>query len=266
MAASYEGGSGPDLVLLHGLGSRWQVFSPIIAGLEQHYRVLALDFPGFGARPEDPTLRAGVQGLADWVTAELSARGIAEPHIVGSSMGAGVALELAHRRVAGRVTAFAPIGFWNRLELNWTVGVLTVLRAAARTLARPLGYALRVRAGRGVLLGLLFGRPTRVAPEAAIEDLAALADSTGFVAARNAFHTHHPAPPSDEVPTTIVWGRRDAILPAGPQARRARAAWSSARHVLLAGCGHLPFSDAHERCLAIITDTFSPTTHRMEAQ
>lgn len=253
-AAVHVGGAGEDLVLLHGLGARWQIFAPIIGALEQHHRVHAFDLPGFGAQPSDSSLRAGTAGLADWVAAELHARGIVSPHIVGSSMGAGIALELAHRGIAGRVSAFAPIGFWNAAGRSWCVGVLSVLRTAARTVPRPLEAALRTRAGRALLLFPLFGRPTLVDPQAAIEDLAALALCDGFGAARAAFRTQRTIPAADGVPVTIVWGRRDLILPARSQSRRARRVWRSAHHVLLERCGHLPFSDAPERCAALILE------------
>ena len=263
-AAVHVGGAGENLVLLHGLGARWQIFTPIVGALEQHYRVYAFDLPGFGAQPYDPSLRPGIAGLADWVCAELQTRGIRFPHIVGSSMGAGIALELAHRGIAGRVTAFAPIGFWNVAERLWCVGVLSVLRAAAQALPGPLGAALRTRAGRAVLLFPLFGRPTRVDPQAAIADLAALASCAGFGPARAAFRTQHSIPADDGVPTTIVWGRRDLVLPARSQSRRARQLWGRAHHVLLDGCGHLPFSDDPERCVALILGQHAVGQHSID--
>ncbi|MEV8183511.1 alpha/beta fold hydrolase [Specibacter sp. NPDC078692] len=253
-AAVHVGGAGENIVLLHGLGARWQIFTPIIASLEQHHRVHAFDLPGFGVQPSDPSLRPGTAGLADWVSAELQTRGILSPHIVGSSMGAGIALELAHRGIAGRVTAFAPIGFWNAAERRWCVGILSVLRTAAQALPRPLRAALRTRAGRALLLFPLFGRPAHVDPQAAIADLAALASCDGFGPARAAFATQRAVPAADGVPTTIVWGRRDMVLPARSQSLRARRVWGRAHHVLLDGCGHLPFSDDPERCVALILE------------
>ncbi|MBD7958114.1 alpha/beta fold hydrolase [Microbacterium sp. Sa4CUA7] len=262
--AAHVAGTGPDIVLLHGLGSRWQVFAPILDELAQEHRVHALDLPGFGARPADPALRPGVDALADWVTAELDARGVTAPHVVGSSLGGGIALELARRGVAGRVTAFAPIGFWNPRERAWCLGLLTVLRTAARRLPRPLGAALRTRTGRRLLLFPLFGRPSRVTAPAAIEDLHALAVGEGFGPVRRALRSQRAIRGGDEVPTTIVWGRRDLVLPAQRQSRRARQLRPQATHVLLGGCGHLPFSDSPARCVAVITDRHPLSPHRQD--
>jgi pimeloyl-ACP methyl ester carboxylesterase len=44
-------GSGPPLVLLHGIGSRWQAFAPVLDLLARGFDVWALDLPGFGASP-----------------------------------------------------------------------------------------------------------------------------------------------------------------------------------------------------------------------
>jgi pimeloyl-ACP methyl ester carboxylesterase len=55
------------------------------------------------------------------------------------------------------------------------------------------------------------------------------------------------------IPVTVAWGTRDLVLPYRRQARRARAALPTARHVLLPGCGHLPFSDDPRRCAELLT-------------
>lgn len=262
--AAYAAGAGPDLVFLHGLGSRWQVFAPVLDALAEDHRVLALDLPGFGARRADPAMRPGVDGLADWVAAELAARGVTAPHVVGSSLGGGIALELARRRIAGRVTAFAPIGFWQPVGRAWCLGLLTVLRTAARLLPRPLGAALRTRSGRRMLLFPLFGRPARVAASAATEDLHALAAGAGFGPVRRALRSQGAICGGEDVPTTIVWGRRDLVLPARSQSRRARRLRPQATHVLLGGCGHLPFSDDPARCVAVIAGLRPLPTHRQD--
>ncbi|MBO3737892.1 alpha/beta fold hydrolase [Actinoplanes sp. NEAU-H7] len=47
-------GSGPPLVLIHGLGSHRQVWSPILDAVAEHHDVIALDLPGFGDSPPWP--------------------------------------------------------------------------------------------------------------------------------------------------------------------------------------------------------------------
>lgn len=253
--ARYVGGAGTHVVLLHGLGSRWQVFQPIIPELEKTHRVHAFDLPGFGAEPNEPTLRPGIAGLAEWVTERLIADGVTNPHIVGNSMGAALALELGRRGVASRVTAFAPSGFGSEPERIFAQTFLTAQRDLARRAPEQISAALRTPVGRSILLAPSFGRPSQVAPETAIADLHALAGATAFDTLRTSLRHEGPVGPNHRVPTVIVWGRRDVILPFLTQARRARQLYPHARHIALGRAGHLPFSDAPATCAAIVTGT-----------
>ncbi len=113
-------GSGPPLVLLHGVGHHWQAWEPVIERLAGEFDVIACDTPGFGRSAPlhggiEPTIPAYVDAF-EWFFAEL---GLERPHVAGSSMGGGLALELARGRAASSATAFSPIGFWNRAELRY---------------------------------------------------------------------------------------------------------------------------------------------------
>ncbi|HCU52375.1 MAG TPA: alpha/beta hydrolase, partial [Micromonosporaceae bacterium] len=44
-------GSGSPLVLIHGIGHRWQAWEPVLDELAEHHEVLAIDLPGFGKSP-----------------------------------------------------------------------------------------------------------------------------------------------------------------------------------------------------------------------
>ncbi len=67
-AVNYERrGTGPALVLLHGIGHRWQAWTPVLDLLAARYTVYALDLPGFGASP----LPAG--GLPDGMRSAVDA-------------------------------------------------------------------------------------------------------------------------------------------------------------------------------------------------
>src|SRR5690554_2567576 len=45
-------GQGKTILLVHGWGANKESFNPVIAGLKDSYRVIALDWPGFGASQE----------------------------------------------------------------------------------------------------------------------------------------------------------------------------------------------------------------------
>jgi len=124
MLAHERRGSGPVLVLIHGLGSRRQVWEPMLGDLARHREVIALDLPGFGESPawEPPrpdVVPGSVDHLADLVAHFLDSLGIESPELAGSSLGGGIALELGRRGVARSVTAFAPVGFWGPVGRRW---------------------------------------------------------------------------------------------------------------------------------------------------
>ena len=108
-------GSGPPLLLLHGLGHRWQAWEPVIDRLEAHHDVIAVDLPGFARSP----LPAGgiltaMPLLLTAVSEFLASEGIEGPHAAGNSLGGAIALELAAAGRATSVTALAPAGFATR--------------------------------------------------------------------------------------------------------------------------------------------------------
>jgi pimeloyl-ACP methyl ester carboxylesterase len=238
-------GSGPPLVLLHGIGHHWQAWRPVIERLVDDFDVIACDSPGFGRSAplpagSDPTIPAYVDAF-EWFFVEL---GLERPHVAGNSMGGAIALELARRRAVRSATAFSPAGFWTPAERRFCQ---ISLQALARTphVARPLVMALaRTRLGRIALFSQLYGYPMRLPVEealSALQDAWAAPAFTGALAAFNQYSFEAPEK-LRRVPVTIAWGERDRLLPYGRQAPRARAMLPWATHVTL-GAGHVPFSD-----------------------
>jgi len=92
-------GSGPPLVLVHGLGSSGLTFSQIIPGLAKFSRrVLAADLPGAGFSPlpqTPPTIEESVHLLASLYERELGGE---KALVVGNSLGGAMAAELSFRR------------------------------------------------------------------------------------------------------------------------------------------------------------------------
>ncbi|MEU8609445.1 alpha/beta fold hydrolase [Actinoplanes sp. NPDC048791] len=369
MLAHERRGSGPPLVLIHGLGSRRQVWDPLIAELARHREVIAVDLPGFGESPLWPPLddprqphRAGrpsratagpttpgpttpgpttpgpttpgpttpgnatpgnatpsnatpgdatpsnatpgnatlgpptpgpttlspltpdpatpgftdnpaaddprgfeaapvpgsVGHLADVVATFLDGLGLDRPELAGSSLGGGIALELGRRGRASAVTAFAPIGFWGPVGRRWCQAVVGGARVLGSALAPALPRIFATRAGRVALCGIFYGHPSRLSPEDCLGSARALSHAPGFAAARRAFGVWRLPVGADPgaltgIPVTIAWGTRDLVLPHHRQAARAREELPTARHVLLPGCGHLPFADDPARCAELLT-------------
>ena len=85
------------MLLLHGIGSRKEVWEPLLPHLSGHREVISIDLPGFGASPLHPGQDLTAQGLAAAVVEFCAAIGVPRPHVAGNSLGGWVALEMARR-------------------------------------------------------------------------------------------------------------------------------------------------------------------------
>ena len=237
-------GHGEPLVLIHGIGSRWQIWEPVLGGLAPHRDVIALDLPGFGASPMPPAgTPAGVESLVGLDTAFLNELGVERPHVAGNSLGGLIALEMARRGLARSATALSPAGFATRAENLGAQANLRLSYAVSRRLASRADRLLRSRAVRCVAFSATVAHPTRMPAADATANLRALAHAPWFTATlptirAMAFSGGSPI----GVPVTIAWGRRDRLL-LPRQARRAQRKIPGARIILLDDCGHVPTYD-----------------------
>lgn len=240
-------GSGPPLVLLHGIGSRRGVWKPVVARLAQEREVIAVDLPGFGDSPPLPSgVTPNVETLTGAVVAFLAEQGLERPHVAGNSMGGGISLELGRRGAVCSVAALSPIGFWAGWEIPYGRIMLRNTRRLTRHAGGPLTRAVQTAGGRRLVLGISYARPERRDPAEAAADIAAMAGSPSFDETLPQLRRYAFANGEElQLPVTIGWGTKDRLL-VPRQAERARAALPAARHVPLPGCGHVPMSDDPE--------------------
>jgi pimeloyl-ACP methyl ester carboxylesterase len=244
-------GSGRPLLLLHGLGSHRGVWSSLVPRLVSHRRVIAVDLPGTSCSGRLPS---GSPYTVDTLTSSIAGfiyeMRLDRPHVVGNSLGGAIALELARRGVAGAVTAISPIGFWSWIEWTYATLVLRCMRGVSKLL-RPVAPPLfHSTIARSILFAPVAGKPRRITPTDAAQAYAAFLNAPAFDdtlrhTRRYRFRNGHEI----NVPTTIVWGRRDLLLPIW-QMRRARRLLPQARFVVLSGCGHIAMSDDPKRLVA----------------
>ncbi|HEX6683915.1 MAG TPA: alpha/beta fold hydrolase [Candidatus Limnocylindrales bacterium] len=247
-------GSGEPLVLLHGIGHRWQAWEPVIDRLAEHHSVVAIDLPGFGRSPVPeggmPSSMAAVVALIAEFFAE---EGLERPHVAGNSLGGAIALELASEGLVASATALSPGGFYTRAERRRALGILSTLRANSFIPSPVMRAGLRLGAVKALSYTRLVAQPANLTARRAYEDAIALRRGRGFrpVAKAARGYTFEGKP---SVPVSVGWGTKDRIfLP--HQLERAREKLPEARHELLDGCGHVPMSDDPERVAALILHT-----------
>jgi pimeloyl-ACP methyl ester carboxylesterase len=237
-------GSGEPLFLIHGIGSTWRIWKPILDRLEARHEVLGVDLPGFGYSPPLPAGTTPTIGaLADALERALDAAGWDQAHIAGNSLGGWLALELARRGRATSVVAISPGGMWTEKERKYAYGQLTFLHAVATSIVPYSDAITRTEVGRTLVFSTATSRPWRLEAANAAEMLRVFANAPGWQATLDTVIEERPRDLGGiECPVRIVWGSRDILL-LPRQADRFVREIPNAELVQLPGLGHAPMSD-----------------------
>jgi pimeloyl-ACP methyl ester carboxylesterase len=244
-------GEGPVLLLLHGIAGSRETWAPLIPALSDEFTVIAPDMLGHGtsAKPRgDYSLGAYAAGARDL----LLALGHESATVVGHSLGGGVAMQFAYQfpQHTERLALVSSGGLGEEVSI--------VLRAATlpgSELVLPLITKAWVTGTGRRLAGWLDAIGLK--PSADITEIARGYASLADPEARAAFiHTarsvidHRGQRVSardrlylaQSVPSLIVWGERDRIIP-HEHGRAAARAMPGSRFDLFEGAGHFPHLD-----------------------
>lgn len=250
-------GSGPPLVLIHGVGHHWQAWRPVIDRLSGSFDVIATDSPGFGqSAPLPDEVEPTVDAYTDAFEKFFRDKGLDRPHVAGNSMGGAIALELANRGAVSSATALCPAGFWTDGELRYAQTSLTLVYRIPGAMRSGIMAMARTRAGRSTLFPQLLAYPRATPGDEAAATLRDLWDSRAFPDVLRAFGGYRFTPGSelDQGRVTVAWGDKDRLLLYRRQSARARTALPEARHVPL-DAGHVPFHDAPDAVADVIRST-----------
>lgn len=243
----HRGGSGGPLLLLHGVGATWRVWTPVLAHLEPHHDVLAPTLLGHGGAARlAPGIAPSMDALVDGVEEELNRAGLRRVHIVGNSLGGWVALELARRGRAQSVILFSPAGAWR--SQRRVTAVATGIRLSVGTLALFAAHADAIAARgwlRWLLLSSQVAHPDRVPPEELAATIRACADAPVVAPLLRVLPQCHldPLPAERPYPVRVVWAQPDRVIPfrhfGAPMLERV----PGAELIHQPGVGHVPMSD-----------------------
>lgn len=250
-------GEGPPLVLLHGITSSSETWAPVFDRLARRYRVVAPDLLGHGesAKPRgDYSPGAYASGVRDL----LAALGHDHVTIVGHSMGGGVAMQFAYmfpercqrlvlvssggfgREVTALLRAASLPGSEFVLPFVCNRGLLRLGAGVARLVDRlPVGLPPAVSE-----LGRSYASLTDARARAAfVHTLRSMVDARGQrIDASDRLYL------AEELPTLIVWGERDGIIPV-EHAYTAHELMPGSELEVLARSGHFPHQDEPVRFL-----------------
>jgi pimeloyl-ACP methyl ester carboxylesterase len=240
--STLSAGSGPPVLMLHGLGGTKASFLPTVAALApEGRRMIAADLPGFGDSDKPLAAPYDARFFCRATIALIDELGLDQLDLVGHSMGGRVALEaamFAPERFR-RVVLMTPSLAWLR-ERRWAPW-LRLVRPELGLLQpapRPAVDAIVRR--------LIPGGRSRWATAGIDEFLRSYLTARGraaFYAAARQIYMEDPAVfwsrlRSLELPSLFIWGARDPLVPAAFE-RHVREAVPNAEHVTLQ-CGHIP--------------------------
>jgi pimeloyl-ACP methyl ester carboxylesterase len=233
-------GSGPSVVLIHGLGANLFSWRETVAALSGRFTTYAVDLLGFGNSAAPAGFAYTAKAQAEAVAAFMKAEGLSHPNIIGHSMGGGVCLYLADEAVHGRLSLgqmvlVAPVTSPPTSTAGDTAGLLG--GAAVPGFGRVLAERVLKRA---------YANPSRITP-AQIDGYAKGLSSPDQI---HAFveHSRNLIQISFSVSlllakikfkTLIIWGKNDKFLEPA-RGDKLKGDLPNASLQSIDDCGHIP--------------------------
>ena len=250
-------GSGKPILLIHGLGSDGNSWEPVLPRLVEQREVIAPDLPGFGQTPP-MSGQVTIAGLTDTVESFIAEQQLGDVDLVGSSMGARMALELARRGHGGAVVALDPGGFWTPGEARALHASLGASIRLVRLLRPVLPKITGNMAVRAALLAQFSAKPWALPQEWVLPELLRFATAADFDRTLRALASDPPQQgmPHGHArkPIVIGWGAQDRVTFPN-QARRAAQRFPDARVHWFHRCGHFPVWDRPDATADLILET-----------
>jgi len=260
-------GTGPVVLLIHGMAGSATTWRYVMPGLAERFTVVAPDLLGHG-RSDKPRGDYSLGAMASTLRDLLVALGHERATVVGQSLGGGIAMQFAYQ-YPERTERLVLVGSGGLgREVNPLLRLLSLPGSNAMlqlACAAPVRRAITSVARAVERVGF---RPAPVVAElwrsyaslgddatrgAFLRTLRAVVDPRGqAVSAANRLHL------AAAVPTLIVWGDDDPIIPVD-HAYSAHASIPGSRLEIFEGVGHYPHCEAPELFVAVLSDFIETT-------
>ena len=259
-------GEGPAILMIHGIAGSSGAWREVMPALAEQYTVIAPDLLGHGQSAK-PTGDYSLGAYANVLRDLLGVVGIPRATVVGQSFGGGVAMQFCYQNPewCERLVLVDSGGLGR--EVSWLLRFMTLPGAEY---LMPIIFPPFVRARGDELSRLLYSRGIRMPRigemwrsyasltdganrQSFIRTIRSVIDPGGqTVSAMDRLYL------TQQVPTLIVWGEHDSIIPVS-HAHDAHAAMPNSRLEIVAGAGHFPHVEAPADFLRALRD-FMETT------
>ena len=259
-------GSGPLVVLLHGIAASSATWQGIIPRLADQYSVIAPDLLGHGKSAKPPG-DYSLGAYANLVRDLLEALGQDRCTMVGHSLGGGVAMQFGYQfpERCERLVLVSSGGLGREvhpiLRAAALPGADLVLPWLSVAGARTIGKVVKTMGRLGFRASTDLAETWRnfatleepAARKAFLQTVKGLLDLGGQrISATDRLYL------SAELPTMVIWGERDPLIPVA-HAQRARAAIPLCRIELFPAAGHYPHLEEPERFALVLLDFIRTT-------
>jgi pimeloyl-ACP methyl ester carboxylesterase len=267
------GRRGEALLLIHGMAGSSETWRAVIPALSRKYRVVAPDLLGHG-KSDKPRGDYSLGAFAVWLRDLLDELGISRATVVGQSLGGGVAMQFVyqHPDYCRRLVLISSGGLGP--DVGWTLRLLSapgaelILPAIAPPPVLTVGNKLRswfsaagLQSPRGAEIwsaySSLSDAKTR---QAFLRTLRSVVDPRGqAVSALNRLHL------TSELPTMVIWGDQDRIIPVG-HGYALHEARPGSRLEVLEGVGHFPHVERPSEVVDLIDDFINTTGNQYNTE
>jgi len=265
--AFVKAGSGPVILLLHGLGCDHTTWEPILAELAQSYTVIAPDLLGHG-RSDKPRADYSVGGYANGMRDLITVLGIDKVTVVGHSFGGGVAMQFAYQfpertqrvilvasgglgpEVTVAIRAITTPGFHQLMGLVTLPGIRHAATGAMRLLSRSRLPHTRDLGEMAAIVETFRDPRARAAISHVVR---AVVDWRGQIVTMS-----DRAYLTAAMPMLLVWGDEDTVIPSVHLDNAADLA-PGVRAAVIEDAGHFPHKDHPELFTEMVDDFMSST-------
>ena len=250
-----EAGRGAPVILLHGSGGEGARWMPTIQGLAPDFRVIAPDQIGWGASDKPMTIYHGGV-FAEFLARFMKEIGVPKAALIGQSMGAGVALQMAvkYPQMVERMVLVNGGGFTSPNDPpragapDWHARQI----ANAGTLGESREYLEKMYYNHSLITDELVEHNLILRLRSAYT-----AESVQTANARGLGNLTEEEVRGIKMPTLPVWGANDKLSPPA-NADKLNAAISGSRKVLIDKAGHYPFIEHQDQFNAAVREFLKP--------
>ena len=268
VTVSYRsGGSGPVVLLVHGMAGSSSSWVPILEDLGRFATFVAPDLPGHG-KSDKPRGDYSLGAQAGFLRDLLAKLGHDRATVVGTSLGGGIAMQFAyqHPERCERLVLVGSGGLgeevmpllkalsWPGADLVMPVAFLPVIGRTVEGIAGAFAkVGLRPDPATFEMWRAYSSLSDPEARTAFVHTLRAVVDHRGQrVSAKDKLYL------SADMPTMVVWGDSDPVIPVS-HAHDAAEAIPGSRLEIMAGCGHFPYAEEPRRFAGILEDFIAAT-------